>query len=207
MTTSPTFSADAPVTEAQFDAAAAINVIDEQGNRVPFGSLYENQKTVVVFIRHFFCCICRAYTTQLNGVPAAALEAAGVRLVIIGCGDHSNIGFYKEKTGYAGGIYVDPSRDLYAALGMTLRNLKFPPSETTPTYFQKNPYWAAACCSWDTLRQKPMSVLKGEFGDVKQLGGDFVLGPGNQCVFAHRMENVQDHIEVVDLMKYAGIDI
>jgi len=52
---SPTSSstATAHLTEAELAAAAELTVFDRNGNKVNFGSLYEYQKTIVVFVREF----------------------------------------------------------------------------------------------------------------------------------------------------------
>lgn len=35
-------------------------------------------------------------------------------------------------------------------------------------------------------------TLAGKQGNISQLGGDFILGPGDVCSFAHRMQNTED---------------
>jgi hypothetical protein len=35
-------------------------------------------------------------------------------------------------------------------------------------------------------------TLVGKQGNISQLGGDFIFGPGAQCSFAHRMQNTED---------------
>ena len=34
----------------------------------------------------------------------------------------------------------------------------------------------------------------------------FLLGPGNVCVWGHRMQTTRDHVEVPELRKVAGLD-
>jgi len=46
-------TATAHLTEAELAAAAELTVFDRNGNKVNFGSLYEYQKTIVVFVREF----------------------------------------------------------------------------------------------------------------------------------------------------------
>jgi len=206
MSTTP-FISDALPSEEQLRAAATIDIRDEQGKKVSFGSIYESQKTVVVFIRHFFCGICQGYVSQLAEIPASTLDAAGVKIAIVGCGDYSLITDYKGTAGFTGQIYADSERELYTALGMTLRNLKGTPEGSLPrSYIPESPLKSALASTWDALKQ-PMNAIMGKNGDIKQLGGDFVFGPGNQCTYAHRMENTQDHIEVSDLMRHAGVDL
>ncbi|KDQ20347.1 hypothetical protein BOTBODRAFT_632932 [Botryobasidium botryosum FD-172 SS1] len=205
------FVSDALPTEAQLKAAAAIEIRDEQGNKVPFGSLYEDQKTVVVFIREFQTpdngISAKAYVTQLAEIPASTLSEAGVKIAVVGCGDYSLITDYKKTTGFKGQIYADASREVYTALEMTLRNLKGTPAGSLPrSYIPESALKSAIASTWDALKQ-PMNAITGKNGDIKQLGGDFVFGPGNQCAYAHRMENTQDHVEVADLVGHAGIDL
>jgi hypothetical protein len=42
-------------TEAQLSNAASLNVVSESGIRILFGDLWLGQKTIVCFIRHFWC--------------------------------------------------------------------------------------------------------------------------------------------------------
>ncbi|KAF7295214.1 hypothetical protein MIND_01060200 [Mycena indigotica] len=171
---------------ATLEAAAKFEVFDGGGNKVTFGSLFAEQKTVVVFIRHFFCGSCKMYVEDLAQVPAAALAAAGTRIVLIGCGDWAAIQAYHEMTGYAGAIYADPTRALYTHLGL-VDNLKNTLNSIKTGYLA-------------------YPALTFKAGKVSQNGGDFVLGPGVRCAFVHRMQNTEDHVEVVDLMKAAGVD-
>ena len=56
MSTAPTFEPKALPTESQLAEALKLEVIDEDGAKVSFGSLIVGPgKVVVVFIRHFFC--------------------------------------------------------------------------------------------------------------------------------------------------------
>ncbi|KAF5341714.1 hypothetical protein D9611_001929 [Ephemerocybe angulata] len=44
-------------------------------------------------------------------------------------------------------------------------------------------------------------------GDIAQLGGEFVLGPGLTCGFAHRMQNPKGHAPVLDVLDAANVRI
>jgi len=37
-------------------------------------------------------------------------------------------------------------------------------------------------------------------GDAAQLGGEFIFGPGNKCLYAHRMQNTRDHSPVAEVL-------
>jgi len=48
------FDENALPTKRQLLDAVSYNVVAENGLRVPFGDLFRDQKTVVIFIRHFW---------------------------------------------------------------------------------------------------------------------------------------------------------
>ncbi|KAJ7064690.1 AhpC/TSA antioxidant enzyme-domain-containing protein [Mycena amicta] len=186
------------------EAACKFDVWDAKGDKVNFGSLFAEQKTIIVFIRHFFCGGCKMYVEDLSKVPEQALAAAGTKIILIGCGDWSAIAAYHEMTGYKGPIYADPSRRLYDHLDLVTTLKTTPRGALKPSYLRM---------SW--LENFRFSIKTGymaypsltfKAGKVSQNGGDFVLGPGVQCSFIHRMQNTEDHVEVVDLMHAAGVD-
>ncbi|KAJ6631552.1 AhpC/TSA antioxidant enzyme-domain-containing protein [Mycena sp. CBHHK59/15] len=185
------------------DLAARCQVLDVEGTKIDFGSIFAQQKTVVVFIRHFWC---GAYVEDLAVVPDAALERTGTRIVIIGCGDWKPIHNYAEITGFRGPIYADPSRKLYQTLGMNIESLALTPADQEkPSYIKEG----LMSSTWKAIKTGPLRNPShiGKNGNISQLGGDFILGPGNDCTFAHRMQNTEDHIEVADLMKAAGVTL
>ncbi|KAI0289318.1 hypothetical protein B0F90DRAFT_858555 [Multifurca ochricompacta] len=42
-------------------------------------------------------------------------------------------------------------------------------------------------------------------GDATQLGGEFVLGPGMSCTYAHRMQTTTGHAPILDVLAAAGV--
>lgn len=52
-----TFDETAIPTEAQLTHAASLTVVSEAGVPINFGSLWSGQKTIVAFIRHFWCAL------------------------------------------------------------------------------------------------------------------------------------------------------
>ncbi|KAJ7169122.1 AhpC/TSA antioxidant enzyme-domain-containing protein [Mycena crocata] len=189
---------------SSLELASKCQVADAKGAKIEFGSIFAHQKTVVVFIRHFFCGVRQGYVEHLASVPETALESAKTKIVVIGCGEWKAIENYAEITGFRGPIYADPSRALYHALGMDIAKLV-----TTPAGEQKPSYVTMGFFEnlWKSLKTGPFKdpSLIGKQGNFSQLGGDFVLGLGNKCEFAHRMQHTEDHIEVVDLMKVVGV--
>ncbi|KAM6492679.1 AhpC/TSA antioxidant enzyme domain containing protein [Amanita muscaria] len=181
--------------------ASDILVYGAKGEEVKFGSLFDQNKTIVVFIRHFFC---GAYVSHVSQVPQSALDEAGTKIVVIGCGEWAGIQAYADTAKFSGQIYADPSRKLYHSLGMTIETLA-----TTPSGQQKRSYLTSSFFSnviqsiWRGPLQHPNLI--GKQGNISQLGGEFIFGPGNSCSFASRMQHTEDHVEVADLMAVAGV--
>ncbi|EAU92121.2 hypothetical protein CC1G_11406 [Coprinopsis cinerea okayama7 len=199
------FDAKSLPTDSAISSAASLSIFDKEGNKVNFGSLFEKKAAVVIFIRHFFCGSCQMYVEHVAKVPASNLEQAGVQIVVVGCGDWKAIPMYHETTGFTGPIYADPNRDLYFALGMTLQNLEMTPKgQPRPSYLANVPVVQNVLQStWRALKHVG---LVGKQGNISQLGGEFVFGPGQKCDFASRMRHTEDHVSVVELMKHAGVE-
>ncbi|EKM61529.1 uncharacterized protein PHACADRAFT_190701 [Phanerochaete carnosa HHB-10118-sp] len=191
--------------ESAISKAAELTVLDLTGQNVKFGDLFEDKKIVVIFIRHFFCGNCQAYVSQLAAVEQEAFDKAGVSLLIIGCGDYQPIKNYADNTGFRGPIYADPTRALYHHFGL-IENLN-----TTPADEEKKSYLAGQSRIGNALGSIWRGPLKnphhmGKQGNISQLGGEFIFGPGNRCSYASRMKHTEDHVEVAELMKEAGVE-
>jgi len=194
----------ARVPDAQaLSEASKLTVYDSSGKEVEFGSLFRDRKTILVFIRHFFCGSCQQYVMQLASVRKDALEQAGAQIVIIGCGEWSLIKNYCDITGFSGGMYADPSRALYRALGLIQNLDRTPAGKDKRSYLSQSYVGNVMKSIWNGPLKNPQHI--GKQGNITQLGADFILGPGVECTFASRMQHTEDHVEVADLMKQAGV--
>jgi hypothetical protein len=104
-------------TQRQLEEAAALPVISESGVRVAFGRLWQGQKTIVCFIRHFWhvsfflssyflltqlaalrCPLCQDYMFSISqNVSPEVLRNAEIELVIISNGSYEMIKSYRRK--------------------------------------------------------------------------------------------------------------
>jgi hypothetical protein len=183
---------------------SSLDVVDINGGKLRFGSLFESEKTIVVFIRHFFCGVCQEYVMQLASVSQEALVLANTKIIVIGCGDWQPIRNYLEITGFQGQMFADPTRKLYHALGMTAESLRLTPADVAKKSYIRSGLLSNVIRSiWSGPMKNPFLI--GKQGKLSQLGGDFIFGPGNQCSFASHMQHTQDHVEVADLMQAAGV--
>lgn len=200
-------------TEAQLSRASTLPVITQSGIRVPFGSLFVNQRTIVIFIRHFWCPLCQDYIASLTSLvdPKQLFvkdKATGLiepaELVVVSNGSHSLIQKYKQIFGMEWPMYTDPSLAVYEALGM--RNVHEACARSSraerSAYVRRGPIGGLTMVVLRALRVGMPVWERG--GDIHQLGGEFVLGPGLTCVYAHRMQSAQGHTPIMDVLDAAG---
>jgi len=202
--------------------AASLPIIAESGVRISFGSLFAQQKIVVLFIRHFWCPLCQDYMSSVASLtrqlaPGAISTPADdqhqdekfvgdsahtrpVRLVVIGNGSYTLIGKYKQIFGQGAiplDVYTDPSLALYTALGMG--KFLFHSRSNSSGLVPKTA--GISCLGGGVNRERTsggyirhglmggiamvlMRALKvgmpvwEKGGNLSQLGGEFVLGPG-----------------------------
>ncbi|XP_071953388.1 peroxiredoxin-like 2C isoform X2 [Antedon mediterranea] len=178
-----------------FENVAKLPLWDEEGNMIPFDHLYKKHKVIVIFIRHFLCFISRDYVEDLAKIPESYLKDANVRLVVIGCAPHKYIKQYKEETKYPFEMYCDIERDVYNTLGMKeIQNCG-----NGSKHLKHSLIGGLLKSTWKAIKT-------GDFqGDVKQQGGSFILGPGDQVHFMHRDKADQDHRPINQLLAVAGV--
>ncbi|KAI0955945.1 hypothetical protein AcV7_006479 [Taiwanofungus camphoratus] len=191
-------------TREQLRQAASLVIIAQNGLRVPFGDLFRDRRTIVCFIRHFWCPNCQDYMYSIaRSVDPDALKRAGVDLVIIGVGSPAMIKSYRQIFRLPFALYTDPTLRLHSALGMNKRT-QDPGSETERgEYVRHGALGGLAMVVRNALRVGMPVWEKG--GDVTQLGGEFVLGPRLSCTYAHRMRTTRSHAPILHALASAGI--
>lgn len=200
------FNENALPTKRQLLDAASCVVVAENGIRVPFGDLFRDQKTVVIFIRHFWCPLCQDYMFSIaNTVDPQVLKQSGISLVIISNGSYNMIKSYRQifRTPYA--VYTDPSSRLYNILGMTMKSVEPKAEQRRSSYVRHSRAGGIAMVIANALRVG-MPVWE-KAGDVTQLGGEFVLGPGMTASYAHRMRSRSSHAPIVRVLTAAGVHV
>lgn len=200
----------------QLNYASHLPITGEDGKQVTFGSLFESQPTIVIFIRHFWCPLCQDYMSSVNsflgpkttcenghrdikGFAALGHDAeTPVRFVVISNGAHGMIAKYRQIFGLFFKVYTDPSLALYRALGMgrdgdirkhhnrqTHRHSTSVDSSISeknsdngkPGEYVKHSLMGGIAMVVMRALKVGMPVWE-KGGDVNQLGGEFVFGPG-----------------------------
>ncbi|KAH0293420.1 hypothetical protein M436DRAFT_36533 [Aureobasidium namibiae CBS 147.97] len=188
-------------TQAELDKVAQIGILDKNGDKEQFGTLWSRHgdmphRTIVVFIRHFNCESCADYVRALSAAfspKALASRSIPTSLTIVGCGSHTFISTYKERTHCEFEIYTDPSRVTYDTLGMTC-NLGL---GKKPRYIE-NSLMGTLIGTANTLM-----TLTTSSGKKNQNGGELIWIDG-EVKWARRMQNTRDHVEIEDLKHVLG---
>ncbi|KAI4225514.1 MAG: hypothetical protein L6R36_003863 [Xanthoria steineri] len=186
---------------------AELPVLDKDGKPHTFSSLLapannKRSRTLVIFIRHFFCGNCQEYLRSLcSSVTPEVLQSLSppMNMRIVGCGQPELIPMYARETKCPYPIYADPSKKLYAELGM-IRTLSLGPK--APQYMQYSLPSAMIRSIYQNLKAG-RSAFKG--GDYFQVGGEFIFDDGG-VTWCHRMKNTRDHAEVPELRRQLGLD-
>ncbi|WOO76575.1 Thioredoxin-like protein AAED1 [Vanrija pseudolonga] len=103
--------------------ASQRTVTDDEGKKVAFGDLFPSydggaQKTVMVFVRHFWCGACQNYMEfSLANVDPEIVRQHNIRVVLIGCGSWKAIKAYKALFNCQYEMYTDRSRKIYKLMG------------------------------------------------------------------------------------------
>lgn len=127
-----------------------------------------------------------------------------MNLVIVSNGSWKMIKSYRKLLGnkcpYP--IYTDRAKHLYTALGMTLRTWDGGKEKDRGNYIQHS-LGASVIVGIKSGVKLPMRPP----GDQQQLGGEFILGPGLEISFAHRMKTTRGHAEIEQVLASAGINL
>ncbi|XP_072243815.1 peroxiredoxin-like 2C [Leuresthes tenuis] len=199
------------VTKGSMEAGATSNEInlkdvedfliyDRRGVSIPFKSLYQDRKTVVIFVRNFLCYSCKEYVDDLSKVPRGALEDARVSLVVIGQSSHHHIEPFCLLTGYPYEMYVDPERCIYQKLGMK-REEKFTDSAHPSPHVKSGLLMGQMKSIWRAMTSPAFDFQ----GDLHQQGGAIIAGPGPRVHFWHFDMNRLDHMPISWLLQLAGV--
>jgi hypothetical protein len=125
-------------------------------------------------------------------VDPKALRAAGLDLIIISNGSYNMIKSYRRESlvrshsrtnespteifGCPYAVYTDPALQLYKTLGMTLKTLNTGPKPKKQSYVNHGRISGIAMVLMNAIKFGVPMWDKG--GDLSQLGGEFILGPG-----------------------------
>lgn len=158
-------------------------------------------------------------------VDPAVLQRADIRLVVISNGSHKMIKAYRRIFKTPFDLYTDPTLQVYHAMGMTLRTMDGGLEAERGGYVKHGLFGGIAMVVGNAFKHG--IPLFEEGGDIPQVGGEFVLGPGwvllvpsygyaliddvrfsrYKCIFAHRMRTTRSHTSISKVLAAAGVDV
>lgn len=186
-----------PEYSVNFDKIRDKLVYDAMGNKIKFGDIYKMQKTIIIFVRHFLDFITKDYVEDLGMIPLEYLQEADVRLVVIGPAPFKFINDFKKETGYHYTMYCDPDREIYSALKLAQ---DYEPADASKSkHVKQNSFMGVLRGMWKIMRVQEWQ------GDIKQQGGAFIIGPGEELHYFHVDRNQVDHAPINDILKQAGV--
>ncbi|XP_041643670.1 peroxiredoxin-like 2C [Cheilinus undulatus] len=174
-------------------------IYDRHGVPIPFKKLYQDRKSVIIFVRNFLCYSCKEYVDDLSKIPRETLEEADIRLVVVGQSAYHHIEPFCSLTGYPYEIYVDPERNIYQKMGMKREEI-FTDSANPSPHVKSGLFMGQMKSIWRAMT----SPLFDFQGDLQQQGGSIIAGPGSQVHFVHFDTNRLDHMPINWLLQLAG---
>ncbi|KZT07721.1 uncharacterized protein LAESUDRAFT_650794, partial [Laetiporus sulphureus 93-53] len=185
-----------PPTKEQMRYASSLCVVAQNGLRIQFGELIRDRRTIVCFIRHFWCAADQDYMYHIAcNVEMEALRRADCDLIVIGVGSPAMIKSYRNIFRMPFEFFTDPTLRLHEALGMTRKTQDAGPDIEKGEYIRHGPLGGLAMVVRNAIRVAMPVWEKG--GDVTQLGGEFVFSPGPSCLHAHRMTTTRSHASIL----------
>jgi peroxiredoxin len=197
---------------------SAATVYDEHGAPFALAGLWRERRIVLCFLRQLGCRFCMDRTRRVMA-HAERLRAAQVALVLVGLGTSRQARRFRDRTGFDGELYVDPSSDghVKTALQSTQAVAYQYMGLRRGVAMVRNPHtreigarladggtmdWSDLVEGADRDEDDDGKVLEWA-GDPFQVGGTFVLGAGNTCDFVHRSQYAGDHPPMADLLAAA----
>lgn len=159
---------------------ANCSLLDEQGEAIKMGSLWQSQTVLFIFLRHFACIACRAHAAEV-WQKRDLYQKGNTKIVFIGNGQPQYIKAFREDLNILEApLFTDPSlksfhaagfqRGFFRALGPRgiVNGLKL---------------WAEG--------HEQGSYKKG-MGDLWQLGGILVMKPDSKVAYHYISESTGD---------------
>ncbi len=157
-------------------------ISNEAGEKFKFGSLWQQQTGIFVFLRHFACLMCRSHAKEVWRNRDKYLDGGRSQLYFIGNGQPHFIKQFKEDLDLEqANIYTDPSLKSFHASGFNRGFL--------------------ATLGPRGLTNGLKTMMKGErqgayekaAGDLWQLGGILAINPQGKVVYHFMSEVMGDY--------------
>ncbi|KAK6345149.1 hypothetical protein TWF718_007078 [Orbilia javanica] len=192
--------------QSEWDRALLLPIVDGDGQIHSFESLIqpdgEIDTVLVIFVRHFFCGLCKNYIESLSPlITPETLRSQKTRLIIIGCGGYSMIKPYTKELQTPFHIYTDHSKAIFKAFGMG-RTLQGPAKK--PAYVKTTVVEMGLKAFKHVMKSAIHGGALWDAGDMSQVGGEWLIRNG-KLEWGHRMPDTAGHMsaeEIWDVVKF-----
>eukprot|EP00743_Colponemidia_sp_Colp-15_P003080 GILK01003328.1.p1 GENE.GILK01003328.1~~GILK01003328.1.p1 ORF type:complete len:638 (+),score=93.76 GILK01003328.1:35-1915(+) len=167
--------------------------------------LWTDRKALVCFLRHLGCRMCEKQVKLLNAIKPQ-LDQLEVALVAISMGTPEEARVFLQQTSFEGEIYLDNDKvQLMDTNEQWSSYFTFKLSAGKHVFQHPQVKVEAEKALQEGNKDRPFLDASKEWaGDPFQLGGIFILGPGNQCDYAFRSEYFGDLPNLGDILHILG---
>eukprot|EP01062_Namystynia_karyoxenos_P062101 TRINITY_DN55028_c0_g1_i1.p1 TRINITY_DN55028_c0_g1~~TRINITY_DN55028_c0_g1_i1.p1 ORF type:complete len:625 (+),score=168.33 TRINITY_DN55028_c0_g1_i1:119-1876(+) len=176
-------------------------VLDDQGKRHMLLDVWKSRRIVAVFLRHVGCRFCRQLTagaltlrSRLRELAAADESVEPVEVVLFTLSAPADIAPWRELTGWDGEVYVDPD-PFNSKIHRFFDLLRQDNPLADPRVVE-----AAKAASAEGFADGDAPWR----GDIAQVGGVFVVGPGITCDYAFRSQFAGHHPSLDEVLQKAS---
>lgn len=173
------------------DDVLACEVLSSAGTKASLGSVVGSGAPVLlVFVRQFVCAGCSERAAELLA-NEPALVSAGVRVVVVGCGEIAHAKEFEDRLGLAArrlALVTDPTLTVHRAAGLV-----------------RSVWGAVGLVATKNLLR---AMGKGHanrwgHGDFFQMGGTFLLDDAGTVVAAHTEHHLGATLPLGDVVEKA----
>ncbi|EWS73681.1 DHHC zinc finger protein (macronuclear) [Tetrahymena thermophila SB210] len=175
-------------------------VYNENAQGIKFKTLFEDKRTIIVFIRHFFCYVCQDFVRALaQDINFGDLKQKNINLYVVGCGEISGIKNFSLETKFPSQlIYVDTQRFTYNKLGMMRAETISQVRSGKKSEDTKTSTFCGLCKTACSI------ITKKRQGDIYQLGGTYIFETDGKIIYTFVDDSSNGHCsskEILDLIQ------
>lgn len=196
-----------PSEQSEQNAYDVVNV--KSGLAVDVLSIWKDRRVLLVFLRHLGCPLCMSHIQEITSIRSS-LEKYDITTVFIALGTLEASRDYIKLYGNPPGefyISVDGVKgDINGAAGAyALLKLERGLEKVLGGKFKERVEEALAKGNKESpfLGMEPKEGSDPHPADVAQLGGVFIVGPGNFCEYSYRSAYGGDTPDVSEVLRYA----
>ncbi|KAF1943909.1 hypothetical protein EJ02DRAFT_510656 [Clathrospora elynae] len=219
-------TARTPLTPDELSQAREIEVFDREGRTKTLGELIKGKRSVLVFIRHFWCLNCQAYLRLMSeSIPPSSLppntqSSSSSHLpppsepssnhtpsvLVIGCGSYQPIDTYATASSCLYPIFTDPTLRLHSILGFKSNLAEGQAGDETRDYMRDA--GGPLTRIWGGIKGAVANVQHLNYVGPKALnGGEVVVSTDGACEYIYRMQNTVDHTDISEISKLISVQV